>query len=77
MTNKFNDDTLKMFEEVFCVKDKGAVDGFALLLLKATISNLKQFLTTRNNAYKETLIEKIEGMNEPTPSDVINLIKEI
>ena len=52
--------TIKLFRKKFCVRDKLAIDGYALLLLKATVKNLEQFLLSEKQKAREEALSEIE-----------------
>ena len=49
----------KKFRKEFFVKDKTAIDGYAVLLLKATVSNLESFNSSSHLRLLEYLRERV------------------
>ena len=65
------DPTIKLFRKKFCVRDKLAIDGYALLLLKATVKNLEQFLLSeKQKAHEEGYTEGVRDNARGTKNGV-------
>ena len=68
--------TIKLFRKKFCVRDKLAIDGYALLLLKVTVKNLEQFILSEIQKAREEVLDEVEKACEEkqmknTPPELI------